>query len=142
MRALNSYDYATIRLVPRVERGEFINVGVILFCRVRRYLGSRIHLDEARLQALWPECDPEPVRCYLGTIERVCDPKDDIAPLGEMSLSERFGWLVSPRSTIVQTSPVHSGLTADPEASLAELFRMMVAASVEPPRPSSTVGEE
>jgi|SRR5579875_2526315 hypothetical protein len=122
----SSYDYSIIRVVPRVERGECINVGVILFCRTRRFLGTLIHLDEQRLLTLAPELDLDMVREQLEMIELTCKGRPEAGNIGRMSLSERFHWLVSPRSTVVQPSPVHSGLCDDPEAALRHLLKSMV----------------
>lgn len=122
----NSYDYAIIRVVPRVERGEYINVGVILFCRTRSFLGVLIHLDEARLLALAPGAELEVVREQLHLISLIGAGSVEAGSLARMSLSERFHWLVSPRSTIIQTSPAHSGLCSDPEEALKHLLRTMV----------------
>ena len=119
MHAPNSYDYVLIRLVPSVERGECLNVGVILFCRTLGFLEARIHLNGARALALSPDLD-------LATIMRICEGGPEAGPLGKMSQSERFHWLVSPRSTIIQTSPVHEGVCDDPEVALEHLHKMMV----------------
>lgn len=126
MSALSSYDYALIRVVPNVERGERLNVGVLLFCRTRRFLGARIHLDEARILALAPDLDLAAVQQQLDNIARICEGGPDAGFLGQMSQSERFHWLVSPRSTIVQTSRVHSGLSSDPADALDHLLKTMV----------------
>lgn len=126
MRALSSYDYVLIRVVPNVERGECLNVGVLLFCRTQCFLGVRIHLDQARVLALAPDFDQAAVQQQLDDIVRICKGGPEAGPLGQMSQSERFHWLVSPRSTIIQTSQVHSGLSADPEAVLEHLLKTMV----------------
>jgi hypothetical protein len=105
-----SFDYTVIRVVPRVERQEFINAGVVVFCPEKRYLDARIHLDEKRLLALWPETDVEVVRAHLAAIERVCAGDESAGPIARLSQRERFHWLSSPRSTIIQTSPVHTGV--------------------------------
>lgn len=125
----SSYDYALIRVVPRVERGECINVGVILFCRPRSFLGVLLHLDEARLLALDPDIDLAVVREQLHLISLISVGDSEAGSLARMSLSERFHWLVSPRSTIIQTSPVHGGLCDDPEAALKHLLKRMVLVS-------------
>lgn len=122
----NSYDYAIIRIVPRVERGECINVGIILFCRTRRFLGVLTHLDETRLLALAPDIDLEVVREQLHLIRLIGAGNAEAGSIARMSHSERFHWLVSPRSTIIQTSPTHSGLCSDPEEALKHLLRTMV----------------
>jgi len=126
MRAPSSYDYALIRVVPSVERGECLNVGVILFCRTLRFLGVRIHVDEERLRTLAPDLDMAAVQQQLDDIVQICEGRQEAGQLANMSQSERFHWLVSPRSTIIQPSPVHMGLSADPEATLEHLLKTMV----------------
>lgn len=126
MPALHAFDYAVVRVVPRVERGEFVNAGVILFSRTARFLEARIALDAARLSALAPSIDRETVQSYLDAIPRICAGGDDAGPIGALSQSERFHWLVAPRSTIIQTSPVHSGVHGDLPAALAHLFEKLV----------------
>ena len=126
MHAPNSYDYALIRLVPRVEREECFNVGVVLFCRTLGFLGARIHLNATRALALAPDLDLTAIQQQLDTIMHICQGGPEAGPLGKMSQSERFHWLVSPRSTIIQISPVHEGVCDDPEAALEHLFKMMV----------------
>jgi hypothetical protein len=126
MPARNSYDYALVRLVPHVERGECINVGIILFCRTQRFLGALIHLDEGRALALAPHLDLDLVRQHLDRIPLICAGGEQAGSIGLLSQPERFHWLVSPRSTIIQTSPVHSGLCDDPQKELEELFKEMV----------------
>lgn len=121
-----SYDYAIVRVVPRVERGECMNIGVILFCRTRRFLGMLIQVNELRLQAFAPELDQTALNQQLDHLQRVCQGTADSGPLGCMSQSERFHWLVSPRSTIVQFSPVHCGLCSDPEGALKILLKEFV----------------
>jgi hypothetical protein len=120
------YDYAVIRVVPRVERGEQVNVGVVLSCVDSEFLEARIELNEARLRALDPSVDLEAVRAALTTIERVCAGGTDAGPLGSLNGRERFRWVVSPRSTVVQVSPIHTGRAADPAAALQRLFEQMV----------------
>ena len=126
MGAECTYDYAVIRIVPRVERGEQINVGVILSCVDAEFLAARIELDEARLRALDPAIDVEAVRSHLAMIETVCRGGVPAGPIGELPPRGRFRWLVSPRSTIVQMSPVHTGRTGNPEQALANLVERMV----------------
>ena len=126
MHAPNSYDYVLIRLVPSVERGECLNVGVILFCRTLGFLEARFHLNGARALALSPDLDLAAIQQQLVTIMRICEGGPEAGPLGKMSQSERFHWLVSPRSTIIQTSPVHEGVCDDPEVALEHLHKMMV----------------
>ena len=128
MPAPSSFDYAVVRVVPRVERGEFINAGVILFCLERDFLAARVEVDEARLRALWPEIDLELVRQHLEAIPRICAGSPDGGPIARLSLRERFHWLVAPRSTMLQVSPVHAGLCESAGAARStELFRRMVA---------------
>jgi len=124
--ALSSFDYAILRVVPRVEREECINAGVLLFCLERDFLAARVEVNEARLRALWPGTDAELVRQHLEAIPRICAGGPDGGPIARMSLRERFHWLVAPRSTIIQVSPVHTGLCDSPERALDELFRRMV----------------
>ena len=126
MPALSSFDYAIVRVVPRVEREEFLNAGVILYCLTQRFLAARVALDPKRLLALDPGADVELVQGHLESIPRVCAGGRGAGPIGQLPQKERFHWLVAPRSTILQTSPVHSGLCADPQAALDALFARMV----------------
>lgn len=126
MPALSSFDYALLRVVPRVEREEFVNAGVIVFCLERDFLAARVGLDPARLRALWPEADAELIRQHLEAVPRICAGGPDAGPIARLSRRERFHWLVAPRSTIIQVSPVHVGLCETPERALDELFRRMV----------------
>jgi hypothetical protein len=124
--APTSFDYAVLRVVPRVEREEFINAGVVLFCLQRDFLHARVGLDERRLLALWPEADAELIRQHLEVIPKICAGSRDGGPIARLSIRERFHWLVAPRSTMIQVSPVHSGICEAPEKALEELFRRMV----------------
>lgn len=126
MPALSSFDYAILRVVPRVEREECINAGVLLFCLERDFLQARVEVNEPRLRALWPGTDVELVRAHLEAIPRICAGGPDAGPIARLSLRERFHWLVAPRSTIIQVSAVHSGLCESPERALDDLFRQMV----------------
>ncbi len=126
MSAPSSFDYAVVRVVPRVEREEFINAGVILYCLSRGFLGARVELDEARLKALAPEADVALVRSHLESIPRICAGGRGAGPIGRLSQKERFHWLVAPRSTLLQTGPVHSGLCEEPTAALEHLMQRMV----------------
>jgi hypothetical protein len=135
MPAPAAFDYALVRVVPCVERGEFVNVGAILFCRARRFLDARIELDEARLRALWPAVDLDEIRAHLEAITRICAGVPEAGPIGRLPLPERFHWLVAPRSTVIQTSPVHSGLTDDPAGALEHLMERMVGTPQLPERP-------
>jgi hypothetical protein len=121
-----TYDYAIIRVVPKVEREEFINVGVVVSCPARAFLEARIDLDEPRLMALDPALDLETIRAHLATIPAVCAGGAQAGPIGQLTQRERFHWLVSPRSTIIQTSPVHTGCCQDPAAVLERLLDRMV----------------
>jgi len=122
----HTYDYAIIRVVPRVDRGELINAGVILSCPAVDFLEARIELDVARLLALDPALDVEATRANLQMIPRVCRGGAEAGPIGELPQRSRFHWLVSPRSTIIQMSPVHTGRTDDPEKALQRLLETMV----------------
>jgi hypothetical protein len=122
----STYDYAVVRVVPRVERGEFINAGVILSCATLGWLEARIELDEALLRALAPDADPAPIRAALAAIPVVCAGGSAAGPIGQLSVRERFHWLVAPRSTSVQTSPVHTGRCDDLAGTLDMLMRRMV----------------
>ena len=117
------FEYALIRVVPRIERGEAINAGVIVYSQAYLYLCTRIQLEESRLLAVDPQVDLDAVRAALSAIAKACTE----GPLAERPLGERFRWLTAPRSTIGQPGPVHSGLTTDPEAELSRLFAALVA---------------
>ena len=121
------FQYAVVRVVPRVERGEFVNAGVVLFCRTRDFLAARIELDEARLAALSPALDVAEIRSHLDALVRVAAGDPEGGPLARLEQSERFHWLVAPSSTMIQTSPVHTGLSEDPEETLAHLVATLVA---------------
>lgn len=124
----STYDYAVVRVVPRVEREEFVNAGVIVSCAERGFLECRLALDEARLRALDPAVDLDLVRRHLESIVAICRGGDDAGPIGRMTAKERFRWLTAPRSTIIQTSPAHTGRCDDPRALLDHLVATMVAA--------------
>jgi hypothetical protein len=126
--ARSSFDYAIIRVVPRVEREEFVNAGVILYCLSRDFLGARIELDEARLLALDPTVDLRHIRRHLETLPRICAGGPAAGPIGALSQKERWHWLTAPRSTVVQVSPVHSGLCEDPEQAIEQLVASIVRA--------------
>ena len=123
----NVFQYAIVRVVPSVERGEGLNAGIILLCRPMRFLGARVALDEGRLAALAPDLDPATVRPHLEAIERVAAGDPTAGPIAGMGQAERFHWLVAPSSTVIQTSPVHTGLSDDPEETLARLLEKLVA---------------
>jgi hypothetical protein len=124
--APSSFDYAVIRVVPRVEREEFVNAGVILFCLERDFLGARVELDRERVRALFPDADLAVIEEHLLAVPRVCAGGDAAGPIGKLSRRERFHWLVAPRSTILQVSPVHAGVCDDPERALEHLMDQMV----------------
>jgi hypothetical protein len=120
------FEYAVVRVIPRVERGEGLNAGIVLMCRPKRFLGARVELDEALLVAMAHDCDPEIVRAHLAGIEAIAAGDPAGGPIAALSAPERFHWLVSPSSTIIAPSEVHTGLTADPAATLDHLFRTLV----------------
>jgi hypothetical protein len=124
--ARNPFSYAIIRVVPRVERGECFNAGVVLFCRQREFLAVRVALDEDRLRALAPDLNADELRAHLGALVKVADGDPDGGPVAALPQSERFGWLVAPSSTVLQPSTVHTGLSDDPRRTLDELFRELV----------------
>jgi hypothetical protein len=126
VRDLCSFDYAVIRIVPRVERAEFINAGVILYCPTRAHLEAKIEVDCTRLAALDPEVDVDLVKAHLDAFERVARGGKDGGSIGAMPQSARFHWLVAPRSTIIQTSPVHAGVHHDLDAALQQLLNKLV----------------
>jgi len=119
------FEYATVRVMPQVQRGEFVNAGVILYCQALDFLGAAVHLDEARLRALDPSVDVDGVKAGLAAYEIVCDGSAREAPC-EPPPGQRFRWLTAPRSTIVQPGPVHAGLTNEPKAELAHLLDVLV----------------
>ena len=121
------FQYAIVRVVPQVERGECINAGVVLFCRPRRFLAATIALDEERLRALAPDADLEAVRGHLAALERIAAGDPEAGPIAALPPSERFHWLVAPSSTIIQCSPVHTGLSDDPARELRHLVARLVA---------------
>ena len=126
MRDHYPYDYAVFRVVPRVEREEFVNVGVIVSCPARDFLEARVELDEQRVAALDPSLDLESIRAHLETIPAICAGGEQAGPIGQLSPRERFHWLVAPRSTTIQVSAVHTGSCSDPIAVLEHLLSTMV----------------
>lgn len=126
MRDLVTYDYAIVRVVPKVERAEFVNVGVIVSCAARDLLLARIELDERRLLSLDPTLDLESVRAHLAAIPTICAGGEGAGPIGRLTTRERFHWLVAPRSTIIQMSPAHTGSACDLDAVVERLLRTMV----------------
>jgi Protein of unknown function (DUF3037) len=124
--AREEFQYALWRVVPRVERGECFNAGVVLFCRRARFLAARVELDPARLAALAPGAEPDGIERHLRHLQRVAAGDPDAGPVAALAQSERFHWLVAPSSTVVQPSPVHTGLSDDPQAELDHLFATLV----------------
>ena len=122
----SQFQYAIVRVVPDVERGECLNAGVILLCRPRRFLAARVGLDEARLRALAPESDPATILPHLAAIERIAAGDATAGPMAALGQGERFHWLVAPSSTVIQASEVHTGLCDDPAEELAHLFERLV----------------
>ena len=123
---LCTFDYATIRLVPRVEREEFFNVGVILSCPAHKFLEARIYLDEEKLKCFAPDAEADAIRHYLDIIPKICAGDAGAGVIGKLTERERFYWLTAQRSTIIQSSPVHTGLTINPAEMLERLFEKMV----------------
>jgi hypothetical protein len=120
------FEYAIVRVVPREDRGEAFNAGVVVHSRARRFLAARVELDLAVLLALAPDCDPAIVQAQLDTFPRICAGDPSTGPISALSRPERFHWLVSPSSTVVQASAVHTGLTSDPAATIEHLFETLV----------------
>ena len=120
------FQYAVVRVVPRVERGESLNAGVIVLSRPRKFLGARVSLDEARLRAIDPNADPATILPHLAAIEKIAAGDPSAGPIARLSLAERFHWLTSPSSTVIQPSDVHGGMTDAPERSLEDLFERLV----------------
>jgi Protein of unknown function (DUF3037) len=121
------FQYALLRVVPDLERGEALNAGVVLFCRRRGFLGLRVGLDERRLAAIAPEADAAAIGRRLEDLRRIAAGDETAGQVARLDPSERFGWLTAPASTVVQPSPVHTGLCDDPAAMLDRLFRRLVA---------------
>ena len=128
----NQFQYAVIRVVPAVERGEFVNAGVVLLCRPRPFLGAKVALDEARLRAIAPDADPATIAPHLAAIERIAAGDPAAGPIARLTPAERFHWLVAPSSTVVQASEVHSGVCDDPAVELERLFERLVASPGSP----------
>lgn len=133
MPARSAFEYAIVRVVPHVEREEFVNAGVILYCEDRALLVARIELDEARLLAIAPDVDLELVTCHLDAIARVCEGGASSGPIGHLPIRERWRYLVAPKSTILQTSPPHAGMSDAPE----EVLERLIARVVRAPRAST-----
>jgi hypothetical protein len=129
-----AHEYCVIRVVPDIDRGECVNVGVILISRERRFLDARTHLDQRRLRALWPDMTPETIELiesHLGLIPKVCAGDLDAGPIARLGLGERWHWLTAPSSTIVQPGPIHTGLSVDPAAELGRLAKRLVGSKTE-----------
>ncbi len=124
---MDLFEYATVRVVPRVERGEFINVGVVLFCKNQRFLRTRIALDNVRLAGLFPEADADDIEKHLHSFEAICEGKSAKSPIATLDAASRFRWLTARRSTVIQTSEVHPGLCEDAESTLMNLLKQLVA---------------
>lgn len=136
MRGHYNYDYAIVRVVPKVDREEFMNVGVIVSCPEHGFLEARIELDARRLAALDPSLDLESTRAHLASIPAICAGGAQAGPIGELTPRQRFDWLIAPRSTIIQTSAAHTGTCEDPAAALEHLLETMVRS------PGAEVGEK
>jgi Protein of unknown function (DUF3037) len=126
VHAPNSFDYAVIRVVPLTEREEFFNAGVIVFCPQRQFLGARVHLDEEKLHALAPGLEADEVRQRLDALVKIAASDSTAGPIAQLPQRARFHWLVAPRSTLIQLSPVHSGICDEPDAVLGRLFQEQV----------------
>ena len=124
----NQFQYAIVRVVPDIARGECLNAGVVLLCRPKRYLGARIGLDAARLAVIAPGIDAAAVQPHLDAMVRIADGDPDGGPIAKLGIAERFHWLVAPSSTIIQASEAHTGLCSDPAEEVYHLFEMLVAA--------------
>ena len=125
--AREEFQYALLQVVPRIERGERINAGVVVFSRRHRFLAARVRLDRERLAALSAECDPDEIERHLAALAAVAAGEPGAGPLAQLEPSERFHWLAAPSSTMIQPSAVHTGLTEDPQATLEHLFEQLVA---------------
>lgn len=121
-----TYEFAVIRLVPKVEREEFINIGVILFSKRKKYLGIKYNIDAKRINAFTDEVDIEMITKYLQAWELICEGKADSGSIGQLEQASRFRWLIASRSTIIQSSPTHPGLCHDPEKVLIDIFNRYV----------------
>ena len=120
------FQYAVLRVIPRVERGESLNAGVIVLSRPRKFLGARVSLDEARLRAIAPDADPATILPHLQAVERIAAGDPSAGPIAQLSIAERFHWLTAPSSTVIQPSEVHTGLCDEPEQELDHLFERLV----------------
>ena len=126
MQDRHLYEYAVIRLVPRVEREEFLNVGVVLFCKSKKYLKMAYHLNEARLKLFFDELDMEQIEQNLQSFERICNGEKDAGPIAQLDVPSRFRWLTAVRSSVIQTSRPHPGMCCELEKTLQRLFEELV----------------
>lgn len=126
MQEKNLFEYAVIRVVPRVEREEFMNVGVIVYCAKKRFLACNFVVDKGRLSAFCPSTDMEEIACHLSSIEKICGGSEAGGPIGKLDLASRFRWLTATRSTVVQASKVHPGFCDEPQETLLRLFQQLV----------------
>ena len=126
MQEKKLFEYAVIRIMPRVERGEFINVGVILYCASTKYLQMKYAIHGNKINSLCAECDLGEIKLYLDLFQRICESDKTAGPIAILTAAERFRWLTATRSTVVQTSRVHPGLCGDPEVMLNNLFNKLV----------------
>ncbi|GEP94465.1 DUF3037 domain-containing protein [Chitinophaga cymbidii] len=126
MQGNHLFEYAVIRVVPRVEREEFLNVGVVLYCRQMKFLRMMYSLDEVRLHAFCASLDVPELQSYLAAFEKICNGEKDGGPIARLDIASRFRWLTAMRSTVVQTSRVHPGLNGDPQAALTRLYEQLV----------------
>ncbi len=126
MQEMHLFEYAVIRVVPRVEREEFLNVGVILYCRKQEFLEALYQVDEERLRIFSPAPDMAELRAYLCAFDHICRGEGEGGPIGRLDRASRFRWLTATRSTIVQSSKVHPGLCKNPSETLARLFAQLV----------------
>jgi len=120
------FEYAVIRIVPHVEREEFLNAGVVVYCARKKFLQVKFQLSEKKIRAFCEKLDIEEIGSYLDSFERICKGGDAAGPIGKLTIAERFRWLTATRSTVVQSSKVHTGFCADPEAMLTKLYGQMV----------------
>lgn len=120
------FEYAVLQVMPRPERGETLNAGVLLYCRALDYLAARIHLDPVRLHALDPSADPEAIGQALQSVAAICAAAPEAGPVAREDIGRRFRWLTAPRSTVIRPGPVHTGLTCDPDAEADRLLRLLV----------------
>ncbi len=127
MLNMESFEYAVIRIVPSVEREEFINAGVVLYCKSKRYLGIKVFFDEGLLKSLCPKADTILIKDYLNGFVSVADGSSKKSPIGALDIASRFRWLTAVKSTILQTSKTHTGLTDNPDATLQKIFKEQVA---------------